>query len=611
MGIFEKLSILNRFLKTFSVSKKLLAVIVFLMTIQALAEAFSAGLLIPFLNSFQSVQTSAEETNRLLSSINNLFANIDVKYRFVYILFSMVGLMGLVQLTIILNNRFILKFCTFTVQNTVSNALFQKIMNVRLKFFYNHRSGELINNLTMDVGRSNSCIHYLLKISTALFFCLGYLVIGMVFLPVYTLYLVGFIVFFSLGFKSILPYISGLGLKNRRAQENANNIVVESMQGFRNIVLSCTETETMKKFSGVLFNFYDTTYRALWITTSLPYFIKFLVLLMVGIIIWMNLSRIHVDNPEIISSMVFFVFVVANVVKYLGLVNNMYASFAFNLEGVKALLKLETELRQLHSLPRKHVASVSDFSDVLCVEALSFSHVQGEAILEELSFTVPRNRKIAFVGRSGSGKTTLIDIMTGFHEDYLGRITIDGRDFREMDKAGWRYQLGYVSQEPFVFNDTVNKNLTFGFDRKIPQSELEDVCRQAQILDTIVHFKMGFETVLGERGIRLSGGEKQRLAIARLLLKKPTLVFLDEATSALDSESEKKVKEALYALSRGRTVIAVAHRLSTISDYDVIHVLEKGRIVESGSHAELIDRKGQYFKYYSLQAMEEAHNVAS
>ena len=604
MGIFEKLSILNRFLKTFSVSKKLLAVIVFLMTIQALAEAFSAGLLIPFLNSFQSVQTSTEETNRLLSSINNLFANIDEKHRFVYILLSMIGLMGLVQLTIILNNRFILKFCTFTVQNTVSNALFKKIMNVRLKFFYNHRSGELINNLTMDVSRSYNCIHSLLKIITALFFCLGYLLIGMLLLPVYTLYLISFIVFFCLGFKSILPYISGLGSKNRRAQENANNVVVESIQGFRNIVLSCTQTETMKKFSGVIFKFYDTIYRSLWITTSLPYFIKLLVLLMVGVIIWMNLSRIHVDNPEIVSSMVFFVFVLANVVKYLGLVNNLYASFAFNLEGVKALLKLELELRQLDSFPQIHVNSVSEFSDVLCVEELSFSHVQGEAILQGLSFTVPRNRKIAFVGRSGSGKTTLIDIMTGFHEDYLGRIAIDGCDFREMDKAGWRYQLGYVSQETFVFNDTIKNNLTFGFDREIPQSELEEVCRQAQILDTILNFKMGFETVLGERGIRLSGGEKQRLAIARLLLKKPTLVFLDEATSALDSESEIKVKEALYALSRGRTVIAVAHRLSTISDYDVIHVLEKGRILESGTHAELISRKGQYFRYYSLQAIE-------
>lgn len=606
MGIFEKLSILNRFLKVFSVSKKLLVVIVFLMTIQALVEAFSAGLLIPFLNSFQSVQTSAEETNRFLSIINNMFASIDVQYRFIYILLLIIGLMGLVQLMAILNNRFILKFCMLVVQNTVSNALFKKIMTVRLKFFYDHRSGDLINNLTMDVNRSFNCIQYLIQISTAVFFCLGYLVIGMLFLPVYTLCLLGFIVAFGLGFKKILPYISNLGLKNRRAQEDANNIVVESMQGFRNIVLSCAETETIKKFSGVIFDFYHTIYRSSWITTSLPYFIKFLVFLMVGIIIWINLARMHSGNPEIVSSMVFFAFVAANVVKYLGHANNMYASFEFSLGGVKALLKLESELRQLQGFSQKQLTSISGFSDDLCVEELSFSHVPGETILQDLSFTIPRNRKVAFVGRSGSGKTTLIDIMTGFHDDYRGSITIDGCDFREMDKAEWRYQLGYVSQETFVFNDTVKKNLTFGFDREIPKRELEEVCQKAQILDTISGFENGFETVLGERGIRLSGGEKQRLAIARLLLKKPSLVFLDEATSALDSESEKKVKEALYALSRGRTVIAVAHRLSTISDYDVIHVLEKGRIVESGSHAELIDRKGQYFKYYTLQTMEES-----
>ena len=175
---------------------------------------------------------------------------------------------------------------------------------------------------------------------------------------------------------------------------------------------------------------------------------------------------------------------------------------------------------------------------------------------------------------------------------------------REIELTHWRSLLGYVSQETFVFNDTIRNNLLFGFNRKISNEEVIQACRDAQIYDMILSLKNGFETQLGERGVRLSGGEKQRLAIARLFLRNPSIVLLDEATSSLDSESEKKIKEAIGHLSEGRTVIAAAHRLSTIADYDRIYVLEKGKIVEFGNHAQLFALRGHYYRYYNIQSME-------
>jgi subfamily B ATP-binding cassette protein MsbA len=208
---------------------------------------------------------------------------------------------------------------------------------------------------------------------------------------------------------------------------------------------------------------------------------------------------------------------------------------------------------------------------------------------------------VALVGPSGSGKSTLVDLIPRFYEPTQGRILIDGVDTREIKLPGLRALTGIVSQETVLFHDTVRNNIAYGAPGKYTQAQIEAAARAANAHDFITELPRGYDTLLGERGTRLSGGQRQRLAIARALLSDPPILILDEATSALDTESERLVQEAIDRLLRGRTVFVIAHRLSTIAHADQILVLDRGEIVEQGSHAELLARRGAYYRLYSLQ----------
>lgn len=577
------------------------------MIISAVGEAFSAGLIVPFLNSLQNAEPTAGGTNKAIQIISHLFMGVSKEHRFVYVLLSILLLMSFVQCLIIFTNRLNLRFSWFLVQNRVSKILFREILNTRLKFFYKESSGSLINHITADVYRSYGCILYLLQMTCALLFALAYVSIGLLILPIYTLWLLAVIAVFLFIFRKILPYIYSLGEKNRAAREDANNIIVETIQGIRNIILFCAQKIHQHKFNDIMHKYFSTIFNSSWITTSLPVFIRLLSLLLIALVLFLNKNKILYENPEYFSLLLFFIYIAGNISLHLGKINSTYSNFAFNYEGMVALLKLDADLQIFKSQKPLGDKRLDGFKRSIEVKNLCFGYNPQDKILNNLTFRITINQKVAFVGGSGSGKSTLVDVISGFHDDYTGSILVDGKELRDIYKDDWRHLLGYVSQETFIFNDTVKNNLIFGFQRKISEEEIIRACKNAQIYETIMSFREKFDTELGERGIRLSGGEKQRLAIARIFLKNPSIILLDEATSALDSESEKKVKEALDALGKGRTVIAVAHRLSTVADFDQIHVMEKGGIVESGNHSDLISKKGHYYRYYTIQAMEATY----
>ncbi|MCS7040635.1 MAG: ATP-binding cassette domain-containing protein, partial [Caldilineales bacterium] len=220
--------------------------------------------------------------------------------------------------------------------------------------------------------------------------------------------------------------------------------------------------------------------------------------------------------------------------------------------------------------------------------------------LEDVSFTVEPGQLVALVGPSGAGKTTITYLLPRLYDPDRGVIRIDGHDIRQVSLASLSAAIGMVTQETYLFHDTVRANLRFARP-DATEAEMIAACRAANIHDLIASLPDGYDTIVGERGYRFSGGEKQRLAIARVILKDPRILVLDEATSSLDSESERLVQEALATVMRGRTSIVIAHRLSTILAADRILVLDEGRIVEEGTHADLLRRGGLYARLYQTQ----------
>jgi subfamily B ATP-binding cassette protein MsbA len=268
-------------------------------------------------------------------------------------------------------------------------------------------------------------------------------------------------------------------------------------------------------------------------------------------------------------------------------------------ERIFEMLDVHTEVREKPGAP-----AMEPFRRRIEFDDVSFGYDEGVGrILRGLSFRVEAGQMIAIVGRSGAGKTTLVNLLPRFYDVSSGRILFDGVDIRDVSLASLRQQIGIVTQETVLFDDSIARNIAYG--RVASPGEIEEAARAAHAHEFIAGLPKGYETVIGERGQRLSGGQRQRLAIARALLKNAPILVLDEATSALDTESELLVQEALANLMRNRTSFVIAHRLSTIRRADAIIVLERGRIVEVGRHDELLEKpSGAYALLYRMQLLE-------
>jgi subfamily B ATP-binding cassette protein MsbA len=253
-----------------------------------------------------------------------------------------------------------------------------------------------------------------------------------------------------------------------------------------------------------------------------------------------------------------------------------------------------------------HVSDRPGAAEIAALEAsVEFDHVtfgyeSDRPVLKDFTLTVPKGKTVALFGPSGAGKSTLINLLFRFYDPWEGAVYVDGRDVREVTTASLRRLISYVDQDVFLFHTTVDENVRFS-RHDATSEEVVSACRMANIHDLVSSLPDSYETVVGDRGVRLSGGEKQRLSIARAILRDAPILVLDEATSSLDAESEGLIRAALDRLRQGRTAVIIAHRLSTIQAADLIAVLEEGELIDVGSYAELLDRCERFREFHRLQ----------
>jgi ATP-binding cassette subfamily B protein len=282
----------------------------------------------------------------------------------------------------------------------------------------------------------------------------------------------------------------------------------------------------------------------------------------------------------------------------------LYREIKQSLADLDRMLLLLDREREIADSPNARSLQITQPPSVR-FEHVAFAYDPARPILHDLSFEIPGGKTVAVVGSSGAGKSTLARLLYRFYDVSGGHIRIDGVDLRDCTQDSLRRSMGIVPQDTVLFNDTVRYNIAYGRPGSTPQ-EVEDAARAAHIHDFIQASPKGYDTLVGERGLKLSGGEKQRVAIARTLLKNPPILIFDEATSALDSANERAIQAELQAAARNKTTLVIAHRLSTVVDAHEILVLDGGRIIERGTHAELLALGGRYASMWALQQAGEA-----
>jgi ATP-binding cassette, subfamily B, heavy metal transporter len=303
----------------------------------------------------------------------------------------------------------------------------------------------------------------------------------------------------------------------------------------------------------------------------------------------------------LVNAMMLQLFIPLN---FLGII---YRALKYALADMDMMLKLLDTEREVKDIEAARELSVSDA--VIRFDKVSFDYSEDRKILDEVSFDIPHGHKVAVVGPSGAGKSTLARLLFRFYDVDSGAIYIDGQNINSVTQNSLRDNIGIVPQDTVLFNDTIEHNIRYA-RLDASDEEIQQAAKHANIHDFVIGLPDGYQTIVGERGLKLSGGEKQRIAIARVILKNPRILVFDEATSSLDSHSEQMILESLKEIAEKHTTLVIAHRLSTIIDADDIVVLEKGRIVEQGSHQQLLEKAGLYAHLWKLQQEEEKEKVA-
>jgi subfamily B ATP-binding cassette protein MsbA len=483
------------------------------------------------------------------------------------------------------------------------DRLYAHILGQSASFFARNTTGQLLSRVSNDVGQVQRAVSEtagdLLRESLAL---VGYVVI--------LFWIDARLAIVCLTGAPIVVYpLVRLGQRIRRtarrsqeAQELMSHVGTETFSAHRIVKAFGAEDREAGRFRDALMNLYRTNMRVVRALSLMPPFMELLGGIGMAGALWYGSGQIATGRltPGQFTSFLAALLMMYAPAKKLSRVNaNLQQAIAAG-DRIFELMDTHTEVDEsLNARVMPPFSSAIEFRDV----SFAYEDAHPRAILRNISFKVPAGQMIAIVGRSGAGKTTLVNLIPRFYDVSAGAILIDGGDIRELTLKSLRSQVGIVTQETVLFDDTIANNIAYG-SMRATAGEIEAAARTAHAHEFIAALPDGYRTRIGERGQKLSGGQRQRLAIARALLKNAPILILDEATSALDTEAEVLVQDALATLMLNRTSFVIAHRLSTIMRADAIIVLERGRIVEIGRHDDLLSREGVYAALYKMQLLE-------
>lgn len=610
--------ILRRFVPPY---KKYLILNIFFNILAAFLTLFSFALIIPILEMLFQINQHAYEYMPLgAASLKDVAMNNFYYYTQESILrfgpsatLAILGVMLVVMTAMktgatYLSSYFIIPL-RFGIVRDIRNSVYDKITALPIGFFTTERKGDVMARMSGDVAEIEnsvmSSLDMMFRDPVMIIVCLGMMIAISWQLTIFVLVLLP-IVGLVMGKVGKRLKRKSLELQNQWGTLMSN--IEETLGGLRIVKAFNAEGKVMERFhtqNQVFYNMSNSVARRQSLAHPMS---EFLGTAAIAIVLWFGGSLIisgvsSMNAASFIYYMVIF-YSIINPAKDLSKAVYSIQKGIASMERVDKILNAANPIRD----PQSPVATPVK-PGTIRYEDVTFAYGE-EPVLKNINLDIPAGSTVALVGQSGSGKSTLADLLPRFYDVAKGRITIDGTDIRDFTVHGLRSLMGNVNQEAILFNDTFYNNITFGVDNATME-QVERAAKIANAHDFIIASENGYDTPIGDRGCRLSGGQRQRLSIARAILKNPPVLILDEATSALDSESEHLVQEALDRLMENRTTIVIAHRLSTIRNASMICVLSEGRIVERGTHDELIALNGHYKHLVDMQTINSTFAGAS
>ena len=500
----------------------------------------------------------------------------------------------------------IMSFVGQRILADLQKSMFGHLVNGDLSFFHNHSSGALIAHFINDVEKMRGTVAGVItaigRDSLTLIF-----LIGVMFYQDWLLTLASFFAFPT----AILPLVK-IGKKIRKVSANTQNeigqfttLLNETFTGIRHVKAAGMEDYEKSRASTLIEKVFKLVFRAARTKAAAYPIMETLGGTAIVIVICYGGWQV-IEGTR--STGTFFSFVTALLLAYdpVKKLVNLNAQLQEGLAATERVFKILDVHPKIVDQP--NALRVDEAKGNIIFENISFSYLENVPLIDKISLTIKKGQTVALVGHSGAGKTTILNLICRFFDPASGRITLDGTDIRKITMSSLRSNLALVSQDVTLFNDTIKENIAYG-TKEATLPEIQKAAKHAAAHDFIMELPDGYDTMIGENGVKLSGGQRQRIAIARAMLKNAPILLLDEATSSLDTKSERAVQEALSNLMQNRTTIVVAHRLSTIQSADLIHVIDEGRIAESGNHEELLQLNGAYAKLYEIQFSKTNHKI--
>jgi subfamily B ATP-binding cassette protein MsbA len=619
----EFFQVLRRFVPPY---KKYLTLSVIFNILSAILNIFSFATLIPILQilfktsdakvvktliSWDNVHSIGDATNWFSNNANYYINEFIVNFGPANTLL-IIGLL-LAFMTLLKTAAYFLSSATIIpirtgVVRDIRNQLYQKINALSLGFFSEERKGDIIARMSGDVQEIESSIMSSLDM---LFknpiLIISYFIALLVISWQLTLFTIIFVPVFGWFMGLVGRKLKARSIEAQSLWSDTMSQVEETLGGLRIIKAFCAEDKMNKRFDKINSQYRENIMRVNTRQQLAHPMSEFLGTMMIIIVLWVGgilvLNNHTLTGPKFIYYLVMLYSIINPLKEFSKAGYNIPKGLA-SMERVDKILKAEIDIKE-----KENPVHIKSFEHQIEFKNVSFAYNSSTKdgrnetiwVLKNINLVIPKGKTVALVGQSGGGKSTLVDLIPRYYDVQEGEVTIDGINVKDLGIHDLRQLIGNVNQEAILFNDTFRNNISFGVDGATDQ-QIEDAAKIANAYDFITQSENGFDTNIGDRGSRLSGGQRQRVSIARAILKNPPILILDEATSALDTESERLVQDALERLMKTRTTVAIAHRLSTIKNADEICVLHEGRIVERGTHQNLLDKDGYYKKLHDMQS---------